>query len=106
MSKYNPECCGCGTYIKYAENIVEGVITLVPYCPTLFVCPSKDKKACETKPVHNWEQLGCGCVTCRDCPITEDDNCPIHKRCRGNFHMPDIRKQYTKVETCDECGKN
>lgn len=24
--------------------------------------------------------------------------------CIGNFHMPHIRKQYTKVETCSECG--
>ena len=24
--------------------------------------------------------------------------------CKGNFHMHHIRKQYTKVETCSECG--
>lgn len=24
--------------------------------------------------------------------------------CNGNFHLPYIRKQYTKVENCTECG--
>jgi len=27
------------------------------------------------------------------------------KKCKGNFHDPHIRKQYTSVERCSECGE-
>lgn len=106
MSKNNPECCGCGSYIKYFETVVDNQTILTPYCPVLIGCPSKDKEACKTKPVHNWEHLDCGCVACIDCPIVEDDNCQTgHKQCKDNFHMPHIRKQYSPAESCKECGK-